>query len=122
MHATNINYFVGDSSDNDSTDTLVPLCDIQVPPNFLLPDFQELSAILPVVDEDDIFSTCTDHQSIRDMWLNYIKSFLRDQPDSSDRYSLIVALSWCLSHSLCMHACMHAALSVCFQRNLYGKH
>ena len=74
-----------------------------MPLDFLLPNFQELSTILPKVDEDNIFSTPIDYQSIRDMWLNYIKAFIRDQPEdnSSDRYSML-PYHGCLTDSLCL--------------------
>lgn len=75
---TYLSFCIGiDSDDSDMCGSpLIPLKNITLPPGFLLPDFKKSSTMSQNVDKFDLFAY--DRRSIKDIWIDQAKSFLRN--------------------------------------------
>lgn len=86
-----------DSSDGETT--IIPLKNIVIPPSFLLPSFTPKPSVKPNLLDIDIFKT--DNRSIEKIWLDIIRSHIRDscqkqiRPDGYVLYIIFVLYSFC---------------------------
>lgn len=117
--------FLGESSDeqhdsSDSSDSsycpLIPLKDIVIPSEFLLPDFKDKKN--KEVDEFDIFTL--DHRTIKEMWIDIAKGFIRcrKNPLPSDRFALNKTL---YQLAPLVIGCFFYAVPAYFKDSLYVK-